>query len=81
MGFRLPWGCAEPAPAGDCPDPCPALPCSSLALLGADPCFSARLLEPGPGLISFPTLPPALGWKEAGQVAVDAQCQQDHDSG
>lgn len=59
----------------------PALPCSSLALLGADPCFSARLLEPGPGLISFPTLPPALGWKEAGQVAVDAQCQQDHDSG
>lgn len=43
--------------------------------------FLVWLLALGPDLISFPSLPPALGWKEDGQVAVDAQCQQDHDSG
>lgn len=81
MLFRLPCVCAEPAPERDFAGPCPAGPCSSLALPRADPCFSGWLLALGPGLTSFPTFPPALGWKEDGQVAVDAQCQQDHDSG
>lgn len=66
---------------GTPPGPYPAVPCSSLALPRDDPCFSGWLFVLGPGLISFPTLPPALGWKEDGQVALDAECQQDHDSG
>lgn len=74
MLCRLPCVSAEPAPERDSPGLCHGAH-------WADPCFSGWLLVFGPGLISFPTFPPALGWKEDGQVAVDAQCQQNHDSG